>query len=134
MKKEIKAKWVAALRSGDYKQGCGALKGLDKDTGQFDHCCLGVLCEVAGFRNGPPENADGQNPMYIFYDDLGAPTQSFLTSNMEEKFSFDSSHTTVLIAKNDSRSRRYSNSNEFTHDYSFNDIADYIEQNISEEN
>jgi hypothetical protein len=42
MNQKIKAEWVAALRSGQYKQGEGALR--DKK----DHyCCLGVLCEIA---------------------------------------------------------------------------------------
>ena len=40
MNQEIKAKWVAALRSGVYEQGAGALKVDD------EHCCLGVLCEI----------------------------------------------------------------------------------------
>jgi len=38
---EIKAQWVAALRSGEYEQGQGALNS----DGKF--CCLGVLCELA---------------------------------------------------------------------------------------
>jgi hypothetical protein len=42
MKPEIKAKWVEALRSGEYKQG----KGLLAEDNKF--CCLGVLCEVSG--------------------------------------------------------------------------------------
>ncbi len=33
--------WLAALESGEYKQGAGQLK--DKNG----YCCLGVLCEVA---------------------------------------------------------------------------------------
>lgn len=41
MKPEIKAKWVAALRSGEYKQGHGALRYEDS------FCCLGVLCDLA---------------------------------------------------------------------------------------
>ena len=41
MNQEIKAKWVNALRSGDYEQGQGALKNPD---GQY--CCLGVLCDL----------------------------------------------------------------------------------------
>ena len=41
MNKEIKAEWVKALRSGEYKQGGGALH-------RGDHfCCLGVLCDIA---------------------------------------------------------------------------------------
>lgn len=38
--KENRAKWVEALRSGEYKQGDTYLKMLDK------YCCLGVLCDV----------------------------------------------------------------------------------------
>lgn len=46
MNPEIKEKWIAALRSGDYKQGKSYLakKGVD---GVIRYCCLGVLCEIA---------------------------------------------------------------------------------------
>src|SRR5262245_26699265 len=37
----LKAKWLAALRSGDYKQGHDWLRFRNR------YCCLGVLCEVA---------------------------------------------------------------------------------------
>lgn len=40
MKKELKERWIAALRSGDYSQSLGCLQ---------DHngwCCLGVLCNI----------------------------------------------------------------------------------------
>lgn len=37
----IKAKWVAALRSGTYVQGKTRLRFND------EYCCLGVLCELA---------------------------------------------------------------------------------------
>lgn len=40
MDKEIKARWVEALRSGNYEQGRYNLRRRD----QF--CCLGVLCDV----------------------------------------------------------------------------------------
>jgi hypothetical protein len=46
MNKEAKALWLTALRSGEYKQFHGALKGV-KDTGEVGHCCLGVLTDVA---------------------------------------------------------------------------------------
>ena len=47
MNPEIKAKWVAALRSGQYQQGKGYLKRWDADDLTPSHCCLGVLCEIA---------------------------------------------------------------------------------------
>ncbi len=40
MNKEVKDKWLAALRSGEYTQGREYLKNED------NHCCLGVLCEL----------------------------------------------------------------------------------------
>lgn len=41
MDQNIKAQWVAALRSGEYAQGKKALS-LDNQ-----YCCLGVLCDLA---------------------------------------------------------------------------------------
>jgi hypothetical protein len=40
MKPSIKAKWIAALRGGLYKQGKGALRDKRNRC-----CCLGVLCD-----------------------------------------------------------------------------------------
>lgn len=42
--KRNRKKWVKALRSGEYEQGRLALYSRD------GHCCLGVLCEVAGMK------------------------------------------------------------------------------------
>jgi len=42
MDKNIKKKWVKALRSGKYKQTTTDLCDITSNT----HCCLGVLCEV----------------------------------------------------------------------------------------
>ena len=63
MDRTIRDKWVAALRSGKYKQGRGALRVAG---GSYNHeapesnedrfCCLGVLCDVRGaqwFHRGP---------------------------------------------------------------------------------
>lgn len=41
MDQDIKARWVAALRSGQYQQTEGYLQTRD------GFCCLGVLCEIA---------------------------------------------------------------------------------------
>lgn len=46
MDEELKAKWVAALRSGKYTQ----TKGTLRDDRGF--CCLGVLLDVWGDCNG----------------------------------------------------------------------------------
>lgn len=47
MDQKVKADWVAALRSGDYRQGNGALR-WQSPIEKLDHfCCLGVLCDLA---------------------------------------------------------------------------------------
>jgi hypothetical protein len=47
---EIKDKWIADLRSGEYRQGHGYLC-VTRADGTTEYCCLGVLCvqaEAAG--------------------------------------------------------------------------------------
>ena len=42
MNPEVKAAWLEALRSGEYKQGKSQLK-----TNDGSYCCLGVLCDIS---------------------------------------------------------------------------------------
>lgn len=42
--------WIAALRSGDYKQGEKILLTVE-DGGEKRYCCLGVACELARKNN-----------------------------------------------------------------------------------
>ena len=44
--KEHRKMWVEALKSGEYKQGMGAL--CRERNGTFEYCCLGVACEISG--------------------------------------------------------------------------------------
>lgn len=46
MNKEVKAKWLKALRSKKAKQVTGQLKEVDAAGTVLGHCCLGILCEV----------------------------------------------------------------------------------------
>ena len=41
--KELKRKWIEALRSGKYEQTRLRLR-----KGENSYCCLGVLCEIGG--------------------------------------------------------------------------------------
>ena len=63
--KENRKKWVAALRSGEYKQGRLYLCHTDEE-GQTTHCCLGVLCEIAGLQKklNPTDDDKGVLTMY----------------------------------------------------------------------
>lgn len=62
MKRKIKEKWVAALRSGEYKQGTGRLHTLVGSSGGYSpedkFCCLGVLCDLA-FKEGKVDRRTG---------------------------------------------------------------------------
>jgi len=52
MNKKIKAKWIAALTSGDYKQAKGKLQTPD------GYCCLGVLCDLHSKATGTEWDMD----------------------------------------------------------------------------
>lgn len=47
MDTDVKERWVAALRSGEYTQAKGNLKVKLEGDGRYGHCCLGVLCDLA---------------------------------------------------------------------------------------
>lgn len=65
MNQEIKAKWVAALRSGEYKQGEGQLRSGDK------FCCLGVLCNL--HAQAHPEVAATQSDPELYMGERFLP-------------------------------------------------------------
>lgn len=60
MKPEIKQKWIAALRSGEYEQGKAFLKYDNK------FCCLGVLCDLHAKETGA--EWDMWCGSYLYYD------------------------------------------------------------------
>ena len=115
MNKEIKTKWVAALRSGKYKQTQGALRrpkpssSCDRPEG---YCCLGVLCKVVA----PNKRWSKGLTAYSFYK----------ASAVLPKFILDSLNLTSkeedcyykLPSMNDSGGR------------SFAEIADFVEANL----
>lgn len=68
MKAEIKAQWVAALKSGEYKQCQGTLTRVAYD-GTESHCCLGVLTELA-VKAGVIERAEGALSHTVSYPDV----------------------------------------------------------------
>jgi hypothetical protein len=59
MDAELKAKWVKALRSGEYKQAYRSLKEGD------GYCCLGVLCAIQGIEVATLPQTDVPEPSNI---------------------------------------------------------------------
>ena len=108
MKKEIADKWVAALRSGKYKQGRGKLRHED------NFCCLGVLCEISGLHYD-----DNQIWLPIEIADWAGMKFRNGILNTESYYGYNSinSDESCLTNINDSGK------------YTFNDIADIIEKN-----
>lgn len=52
MNPEVKAKWIAALRSGNYKQTQYHLRD------DYGYCCLGVLCDIYASEHQDAEWVD----------------------------------------------------------------------------
>jgi hypothetical protein len=63
MNPEIKARWTAALRSGEYPQGTNYLRSED------GFCCLGVLCDLAVKDGIITEAGPGFGSVYWEYAD-----------------------------------------------------------------
>lgn len=65
MKPEIAKKWIAALRSGEYKQATGQLRVADA------FCCLGVLCNLHAQEH--PALAAKQCSREVYFESEGTP-------------------------------------------------------------
>lgn len=76
MTKEQKYTWLAALRSGEYKQGKGRLS--DEESQSF--CCMGVAEDQGLAMRGSP---------YYLCDFLGSRLQEVLGSLNDEGFGDD---------------------------------------------
>ncbi len=104
MDKDVKAKWLVALRSGKYAQGRGRLRNPDNSF-----CCLGVLCDIID-----PEG----------WEAGGMETPTFWHGERHETpnvtcrlIGLISGHEVTVIEMNDSGA-------------DFAEIADYIEENL----
>ena len=117
MDKKIKKEWVAALRSGKYKQTQGYLCA----DGGF--CCLGVLCDIAidadwelVSSNYDDETVEAPEAAVAYeIEDCMYGLPDILTEKIGAEANVDFTH--ILPNMNDAGS-------------SFSEIADYIEENL----
>ena len=116
MDPEVKGKWVAALRSGEYEQGYEYLKTVEPN-GDTKYCCLGVLCQLQGYEWGPPIKG---HPAVLPAEegDAWQADQAVLPRNIRTKLGLTEDQQNDLIEKND------------THAEPFSVIANYIEENL----
>lgn len=102
--KEIGQKWIAALRSGEYKQGAGCLRNQDNEF-----CCLGVLAMITEPERFEVSNSNPR--VYTFYNSVGTLGEEYFSRTQ-----FD--YEEHLIQMNDK------------HFDNFSVIADYIEKEM----
>ena len=104
---KFKEKWLAALRSGEFKKGKGYLEKEDKKGSSF--CCLGVACKIT-------------------HPKLDIKGKHYIENKVKKK-------TTKIpkILKGDDDDnilvKKLSEMND-SGKYSFNRIADWIEKNL----
>ena len=130
MDKEIKAKWVEALRSGNYKQGTNYLNNRDENT----FCCLGVLCEInsyKGIQKSPIMINNGDKPALatsfrVSDDDEKESSIFYLTKKARDYFGLDKDQCQSLMDMNDGVQTVC----EVIEPKSFSEIALYIEENL----
>lgn len=125
MKKELKDKWLAALRSGEYVQTKAVLEQLDENGKAVGHCCLGVLCRVAGIK------ATGFRPEQEYPSGDMTPKHTIFEGNMMKmlgdettfELGMDKEMPFTLACMNDGE-------DDVSPPQSFAQIADYIEHNV----
>lgn len=100
MNQELKAKWIAALRSGEWKQGQDVLRD-HKDR----YCCLGVLHQLASGKK--PSRYWAHSDRAPASDECDRPDETLLPSKVIR----------ALVGMNDGGK-------------SFAEIADYIEAHL----
>lgn len=118
--KPFKAKWLKALRSGDYKQ---ARQFLRTEKG---FCCLGVACDISGKNAWDPEPGKNSKGRKYYYTRKGAseelPGQGDIPQAALEALSYRPFGSTddamgLLTMMNDKGKK-------------FTTIADWIEKNL----
>lgn len=128
MDAQLKTKWIAALRSGEFEQAQGELHDARNDS----YCCLGVLCKVAGAEwTSFEKEMLGEDGFYRATRDhvpvkdgelLGDTDGEELEPAACEKFGIPDQ--TIFIYMNDGNTKRD------IKPHSFAEIADYIEKNL----
>ena len=99
-----KADWVAALRSGKYKQGKERLKANSVDDPNLcEYCCMGVLCEISpeGFEAARDRNTELPQPKYLRYiwPDVDATNISFGLAHLNDDLNWTFNQIADIIEK-----------------------------------
>lgn len=112
MRADIKKEWTEALRSDKFKQCKGRLKKVF--GGPTRHCCLGVLCEI---KNLEESERIIEGSEYINFKMNDESSFSDLPNVFAEYVGIPVLKEQMLMKMNDEGK-------------SFNEIADWIEENL----
>ena len=118
--KKFKEAWIKALKSGNYVQGAGSLMdNTDNPSSTPTYCCLGVACSVAGV---PEEYITGEwiKTDYSFEMDRYSEVPEILHGESDGNELVE-----ALSCMNDTHT-----ADTTEHKFSFEDIADWIDDNI----
>ena len=129
MDQEFKARWVAALRSGEYEQGQGQLVA-DLGDGQKVFCCLGVACELA-VEDGLARRVitrDGYHDGYV--DGGGNEDKGAIPATLAIQLGLTPSGSFSRSVYAGGRDHYGLDSLNDTAGWTFAQIADYIETNF----
>lgn len=142
MKKEVKEKWLEALRSGKYTQTSSVLRD-SADDGKYGYCCLGVLCDIYAQENdmkweGSPEawQIHGVNQVlpkevqeWAGLDDEN-PGLKYKTKYPEnyDKYSFEDQDVRYMFHSDGDNKTSLAEVNDEWSDYGFSEIANLIEE------
>jgi hypothetical protein len=138
MNELIAQQWVAALRSGDYKQGKSVLHNQDTNT----YCCLGVLCDLYVQENNNRNSYCQQRMLSdcsivtCFGDSTGTLPSDVRhwswIGNDNGQFKYNkpipSSDGTAYFNDEDTCLLTSMNDGEYGHDFTFEEIANIIEE------
>jgi hypothetical protein len=125
---KLKADWVAALRSGEYRQARGSLKKplapIGTYSGEVGYCCLGVaVCVIRDkyphlLKEAGVTILEGDNSMAVRGVNEISGSFGHLGCRLSRVIGLDQRKMRSLITKNDDEK------------LSLSEIAQYIEENL----
>lgn len=112
MDQALKSRWVAALRSGEYKQATGVLKSAEGRG----FCCIGVLCDVVApegwethSHKEAPWNPDSSKEVVSFENPVAGSEQGVtLNADALARFGMSMACLDLLVEFNDSQGKNFS--------------------------
>ena len=116
----VKRKWLAALRSGKYKQGESYMYNKYDNS----YCCLGVLCEIEGANTKQMHKIELPAEIGMFTELV--PNASELTKAQKELNNTNDFFAFSVMYKGKMTSLAYMNDDGI----SFSEIADVIEKKV----